>query len=138
MKPRINADERGLNSICVYLRASAVPFNFLGERNAPVSNCPFCNLESPPNPSDGKQRTGFLRRTWRKTQWIFPAALLALMPKCPLCVAAYIALFTGIGISVTTARWIQILMLVLCLTSLAYFVVRYLRRRGESRGCSVP
>jgi hypothetical protein len=51
------------------------------------------------------------------------------MPKCPICVAAYVALFTGVGISVSTARLIQIFMLVFCLISLAYLAVRQLRNR---------
>ena len=50
------------------------------------------------------------------------------MPKCPLCVAAYVALFTGVGVSVSTARWIQILMLAFCLISLAYLAVKHRRR----------
>jgi membrane protein implicated in regulation of membrane protease activity len=58
-------------------------------------------------------------------QWLFPAALLVLIPKCPMCVVAYVALFTGMGISVSTARWIQIVMLAFCLASLAFLAVRY-------------
>src|SRR5882672_5629569 len=98
-----------------------------------MSNCPFCNLDPEPNgagldspgpKSDvGNRATGFLRRVWRGIQWLFPATLLVLMPKCPICVAAYFALFTGIGISVSTGRWIQILMVVFCLTSLGYLSV---------------
>jgi len=94
-----------------------------------MSNCPFCNLDpapstGPPKPSGGKRHTGLLRRAWRSIQWIFPATVLVLMPKCPLCVAAYFALFTGISISVPTARWIQMLMLVFSLASLAYLAAR--------------
>jgi hypothetical protein len=93
-------------------------------------DCPFCNLDAAPspaapNPGDGKGPTGLLRRAWRGIQWLFPAALLVLMPKCPLCVAAYVALFTGIGISVSTARWIQGLMLTFCLTALAWLAMRH-------------
>ncbi|HUB25963.1 MAG TPA: hypothetical protein VL992_11085 [Tepidisphaeraceae bacterium] len=61
-----------------------------------------------------------------------PAAILALMPKCPLCVAAYIALFAGVGVSVSTARWIQILMLILCIASLGFLSLRYVRRRAAN------
>ena len=98
-----------------------------------MSNCPFCNLDpapnsAGPNPRDGERPTGFLHRAWRSIQWLFPVALLVLMPKCPLCVAAYVAMSTGIGITVSTARWIQILMLALCLTSLAYLAVRCRRK----------
>jgi len=104
-----------------------------------MSNCPLCNLDpapnpAGPNPNDGKRPTGLLRRAWRSIQWLLPATLLVLMPKCPLCVAAYVALFTGIGITVSTARWIQILMLVFCLTSLAYLAVRRWRSRSKARG----
>jgi hypothetical protein len=44
---------------------------------------------------------------------------------------AYVALFTGVGVTVATARWIQILMLAFCLTSLAYAAVRYWRKRSK-------
>jgi hypothetical protein len=102
-----------------------------------MSNCPFCNIESSPNPPppnavDGQRSTDLLRRTWRGVQWLFPTALLVLMPKCPLCVTMYIAMFTGIGVSVSTARWIQILMLVLCLASLGYLAFRLWRNRNYS------
>src|SRR5438552_3792469 len=63
-------------------------------------------------------------RAQRSSQWLFPATLLVLIPKCPLCVAAYVALFTGIGINVATARCLPILMLAICLT-LAYLAVRH-------------
>jgi hypothetical protein len=98
-----------------------------------MSNCPFCNLDPAPEQPINKRRGGFLHRAWRKTQWLFPAAFLALMPKCPLCVVAYVALFTGVGISVSTARWIQILMLALCSVSLAYLVIKYWRSRAKAR-----
>jgi len=99
-----------------------------------MSNCPFCNLEptpksAGPDPRDSKRSTGLFRRAGRSIQWLFPATLLVLMPKCPLCVAAYVALFTGIGITVSTARWIQILMPVFCLIALAYLAVRLWRTR---------
>jgi hypothetical protein len=107
-----------------------------------MSNCPFCNLDpapdsreqSPasPTPGAGDRPTGLLRRAWQGIQWLFPTALLVLMPKCPMCVAAYIALFTGVGVSVSTARWIQILMLVFCLASLAFLAVRFWRRRAST------
>jgi hypothetical protein len=106
-----------------------------------MSNCPLCNLDPAPNPAgpnpgDGKRSTGLFRRAWRSIQWLFPTTLLVLMPKCPLCVVGYVALFTGIGITVSTARWIQILMPVFCLTALAYLVVRHLRGRTKARGFS--
>jgi hypothetical protein len=104
-----------------------------------MSNCPFCNLDpapssGAPNSSVGNRPTGLLRHAWRSIQWLFPAMLLVLIPKCPMCVAAYVAMFSGIGITISTARWIQILMLMFCLTSLAYLAIRHWRRRSKSRG----
>ena len=87
-------------------------------------SCPLCKLAE-----TRQRRPGIFARIWSGIQWLFPAALLALTPKCPLCVAAYLALFTGVGISVTTARWLQVLMLVLCLASLSYLTIKLMRRK---------
>jgi len=107
-----------------------------------MSNCPFCNLDPAPKSAgpkrgEGKRQAGLVRRAWRSVQWLFPATVLVLMPKCPLCVAAYVALFTGIGITFSAAQWIQRLILVFCLTSLAFLAVRYWRRRIKARGFPV-
>ena len=107
-----------------------------------MGNCPLCNLESVSTPSEVKRSAGFLGRAvgraWRSVQWVFPAALLVVVPKCPLCVAAYIALFTGVGVSVSTARWIQILMVVCCVGSLAYVGARFWRGIGPARSRRNP
>lgn len=87
-----------------------------------MSDCPFCKTK----PSGGDDRPkGFFRRARRTADWLFPAAILALMPKCPLCVAAYIALGTGIGISVSTAKYLRISMVVVCLGSLVYLAAKW-------------
>lgn len=39
--------------------------------------------------------------------WALPFAALALMPKCPGCVAAYVLLLTGAGISIAAASMMQ-------------------------------
>lgn len=61
--------------------------------------------------------------------WLIPATLLALFPKCPLCVAGYVALATGLGISLTAASYLRWTLLVLCLASLGYMAVRFAGRR---------
>lgn len=61
-------------------------------------------------------------------QWIAPGLGLALMPKCPMCLAAYVATFTGVGMSITTATWIRTGLLIACVTALALVAVRQGRR----------
>jgi hypothetical protein len=50
------------------------------------------------------------------------------MPKCPACLAAYLALATGLGISLPTAAWIRELLIVLCAVSLCYLALKRARR----------
>lgn len=57
-----------------------------------------------------------------------PAAVLVLLPKCPACIAAYLAIGTGIGVTVATAFYLRILLLVVCVASLGYFVARQVFR----------
>jgi hypothetical protein len=57
--------------------------------------------------------------------WLIPGTLLAFFPKCPLCVAGYVALATGLGISLTAATYLRWTLLVLCLASLGFMAVRH-------------
>ena len=57
-----------------------------------------------------------------------PAVLFALVPKCPACLAAYIALWTGVGVSVTGAAYLRIGMLGLCIGAAVFWVVVVARR----------
>jgi hypothetical protein len=71
---------------------------------------------------------GFIRRIRNAAGWIAPSVGLALLPKCPLCVAAYLAIATGVGISLTTAAYLRTSFELLCLGSLGYLAARRLVR----------
>jgi hypothetical protein len=42
----------------------------------------------------------------KATASILPAAFVVLLPKCPLCLAAWLTVATGVSFSATGARWV--------------------------------
>jgi len=65
--------------------------------------------------------------------WLVSGGLLVLIPKCPVCLAGYIAAFSGIGLSVQVASGLRWVLLALCIVSLALLSCRLVRR---FLGCS--
>jgi hypothetical protein len=52
---------------------------------------------------------------------LIPGALLAVLPKCPVCIAAYVAMWTGLGLSVSSAAYVRVTLAIVCVVSLVYF-----------------
>jgi hypothetical protein len=69
---------------------------------------------------------------WRRCRaavgWAVPSVTLALIPKCPMCVAGYVALWTGVGLSVPAAARLRTVLIVLCITSIAALALVHMRR----------
>lgn len=61
-------------------------------------------------------------------KWFLPGAILVLIPKCPLCIVAYVAMFSGIGLSVSTASGLRIAMITLSTAALVYLTAHSILR----------
>jgi hypothetical protein len=68
------------------------------------------------------------RRSGEIAGWIVPSAILALLPKCPVCLAAYLMMATGISISVAAAVSLRAFLIVVCVSSLILLGRRHIRK----------
>jgi hypothetical protein len=68
------------------------------------------------------------RSCLRAASWLVPGTILALMPKCPACLAAYLAIGTGLALSASTANYLRIGLIILSAVSLLYFLAPGVRR----------
>lgn len=60
------------------------------------------------------------RRGFALAKGSLPTLILALLPKCPACFAAYVALGTGISVSVASASLLRDMLIVLCVASVVW------------------
>ena len=87
-------------------------------------NSSCCCRRKPRTSHEARQQKSWLRRVRGVAGWILPSALLALMPKCPICLAAYVALCSGFTMSGSSAHILMRTLTVLCIGTLALCVVR--------------
>ena len=59
---------------------------------------------------------------------ILPGAVLVLLPKCPLCLAAWLTVVTGIGVSAAAAAHVRGLIVVFWVAAVALAAARIIRR----------
>jgi hypothetical protein len=78
---------------------------------------------------DDRKTTAWMRRVREVFAWGLPSAILMFVPKCPACLAAYVAVWTGLGLSLATATYLRWALLFLCAASLLFLTVKRLDRR---------
>jgi len=66
-------------------------------------------------------------RSVKFARWSLPALVLALLPKCPACLAAYVALGTGISLSVAAASLLRTSLIGVCAAMLVLLLANALR-----------
>jgi hypothetical protein len=71
----------------------------------------------------------WVRRAREILAWALPSTILVLVPKCPACLAAYVTLWTGLGLSLSTATYLRWVLLFLCVASLLFLIVERQDRR---------
>jgi hypothetical protein len=84
--------------------------------------------------ADGKAHPPRVARrhfAWAKCS--LPTLILALLPKCPACFAAYIALGTGISLSVAAASILRTLLIGACVAMLVWVFASALRSAVRER-----
>jgi hypothetical protein len=83
-----------------------------------------CGSQTSNDVPAGRRWTSIARRA---VSWIVPGVVLAAMPKCPLCLAAYVALFTGFWISIAAAIFAWWFVGVICISVFAYLSMSAVR-----------
>jgi hypothetical protein len=82
----------------------------------------------------GRKTLTSMRRVREIFAWVLPSAVLVLVPKCPICLAAEVTLWTGIGLSLSMATYLRWVLLFLCVASLLFLIVERLDRTGAIFG----
>jgi len=77
-------------------------------------------------------RAGWTRRILSLFEWALPVTVLAVMPKCPACVAAYVVLFTGIGLSFSAAAVVRWSVIAISISTLLLLGIRMIRRSNAT------
>jgi hypothetical protein len=84
--------------------------------------------------ADGKTHPSpVAHRGFALAKYSLPTLILALLPKCPACFAAYVALGTGISLSVAAASLLRTLLIGICVATLVWIFARAFRSAPMSR-----
>lgn len=77
-------------------------------------------------------RENRLRTVKNGAGWVLPCVVLALLPKCPLCLGAWLSVALGIGLSTSAASMLHIFLISLCLlTFIICFLCQFFRLQNQ-------
>jgi hypothetical protein len=93
--------------------------------NTPGACCCHGKGHEPPRASRAHSRN-----FWECAGGAASIGVWVLMPKCPVCLAAYVALWTGLGLSFATAQYVRWSLLLLSATALLYLVGKRIAKRS--------
>ena len=101
---------------------------------ADATTAPASSPESPENTGPPT----WPRRLAALIQWAIPLTTLALIPKCPACIAAYVLLFTGIGLSLPAAAAMRWAIIAVSTAALLFLCFRAAHRAMRAAHTSRP
>lgn len=92
-----------------------------GEPSTPIEAMTCCKVQTGQRP----------RHSWwhGASRCVGSGALLVLLPKCPICIAAYLTLWTGAGVAMSVATYLRPMLAVLFFASALLLVARYVAMR---------
>jgi hypothetical protein len=97
-----------------------------GESKPGMMNC--CKVQTGRRPQ---------RRWWQGTSGcVGSGALLVLLPKCPMCVAAYLTLWTGASLAMPVATYLRPMLAILFLASALLVAIRWAAVRTSSENAA--
>ena len=86
----------------------------------------------------GRPSRRFARRLAGAAASVLPGTVLALLPKCPVCLAAWLTAITGAGVSAGAAARLRGLVAVFCAVAVAVAATQMIRRRAFRRSPLPP
>jgi hypothetical protein len=87
---------------------------------------------------NGRGTPPWMRRVREIIAWVIPSTILVLVPKCPACLAAQVMLWTGLGLSLSTATYLRWVLPSLCVASLLLLIVKRLARLVWQQVSNLP
>jgi hypothetical protein len=74
--------------------------------------------------SGGGGRSSPPRRGWEVAAGAASLGIWAVMPKCPMCIAAYVAVWTGLGLSLAAATYLRWSLLLASGAVIVYLIIK--------------